>query len=366
MSKIVKQAIAATFLAFWTLTGYRVKKIGQFSPEENIGTIAIFSTTALGDFLLNTPAINAIKTRWPNARLILVIHPRNKDLAVGSPLFSKILYWNGKANGVIALARQLRDLHVEATFILHSRAPYDIITASLARSPVILKDVYFNDYQGQDTFKMARFLSSHYDNRRNGNIHYIHQKTQLLESTGIEIPSYEMFIPVDIIREKRERQTVGIHAGASTPERCWPTEKFTLLIQNILQRHPEVDIELIGGPGEKTLNQNIIDNLPDKNTRVTNLAGTTDLKQLVAKIAGFSCLVVGDTGPLHISIALKTPAIILFGGQMYADGARPLQDSEIHHMIVAKDEEQGLHSISVESVYQAIEQCLQQEPAHRA
>lgn len=362
MSKVAKQVAAGVFLTIWKATGYSVKKITRFSPEDKLKTIAIFSTTALGDFILNTPAIAALKARWPDAKLLLVMNQRNEALAAGSNLFTDIFYWNGKANDVLKLAGFLRKHRVDATFILHSRTPYDIIAASLGRSTYIFKDVYYNDYQGQENFALARFLSAHFDNRKQGNIHLIDQKAQLLKSIGIDMPSKEMFIPAPFTPERPEKTVVGIHAGASSLERCWPVEKFAQVIEMLLAQHADLEIVLIGANAEKALNQRIIDALTGQQARVHNLAGTTNLIQLAAKIAGFTCLVVGDTGPLHIAVALKTPTVGLYGGQMYVDGAAPMQDSALHHVLVSDDENVGISRIAVADVYSAINQCLAANP----
>lgn len=358
MSKVAKQLAAGVFLSLWRVTGYKVKKITRFDEKDDLKTIAIFSTTALGDFIFNTPAIGAIKARWPRAKLLLVMSQRNEALVSGSELFDEIIFWSGRVNSVIKLASVLRQHKVDATFILHSRTPYDIIAASMAFSTYIIKDVYYNDYQGQKDFALAPFLSVHYDNRQQGNIHLIEQKAQLLNSVGIAMPSKAMFIPAPFSVEQPVRPVIGIHAGASSLERCWPAENFTQLIQMLLAQHPEVDIELIGAGGESALNQGIIDALHSGQVNVRNLAGKTSLKQLAARIAGFSCLVVGDTGPLHIAVALKTPVVTLFGGQAQVAGAAPIQDQHLHRVLVPAAESDGVRSISVAEVYTAVEHCL--------
>ncbi|MGA4364480.1 glycosyltransferase family 9 protein [Pantoea ananatis] len=181
MSKIAKQKAARLFLSLWKLTGYRVKKIARFSEQHNLKSIAIISNTALGDFMFNTPAIGAIKNRWPDAKIVMVIQPRNLALVEKSPLIDNILYWDGKVGGMMKLVKALRKEQVEATFILHSRAPYDIVAASLAGSDYILKDVYYADYQGQDNFILESCLSAFYDNRKQGNIHLIRQKKRYVK-----------------------------------------------------------------------------------------------------------------------------------------------------------------------------------------
>ncbi|MBB1202253.1 glycosyltransferase family 9 protein [Enterobacteriaceae bacterium 89] len=358
MSKVAKQIATAIFLTLRKYTGFRVRKIKKFTEQDELKTIAIFSTTALGDFILNTPAIRAIKNRWPTARLVLVMNKRNYGLIEGSPYFDEIVFWNGKVNGVTRLASTLRQQHIDATFILHSRPPYDILAANLARSPIILKDVYLTDYQGRKRFMLADFLSAHYDKRSDGDIHLIQQKTRLLESVGIPASSYEMFIPAPFTAEKNECPVIGIHAGASSPERRWPAERFAQLATQILERYPSVNLEFIGAPAERELNQQIIDAIPHYSSRVKNMAGKTDLKQLTAKIAGFTALVVGDTGPLHIAVAVKTPVIGLFENATYTTRAAPLQDRNMHHIIAGCDEGSGIQGISVRDVYTAASQCL--------
>ncbi|WP_230479492.1 glycosyltransferase family 9 protein [Izhakiella capsodis] len=123
MGKIAKQLAAVFFLNIWKVTGYKVKKITRFDEQHIINTIAIFSTTALGDFILNTPAMGAIKARWPHAKLLLVINQRNEALVAGSGLFDEIIFWNGKVNSVIRVAATLRRHKVDATFILHALHP---------------------------------------------------------------------------------------------------------------------------------------------------------------------------------------------------------------------------------------------------
>lgn len=358
MSKIAKQKAARLFLSLWKLTGYRVKKIARFSEQHNLKSIAIISNTALGDFMFNTPAIGAIKNRWPDAKIVVVIQPRNLALVEKSPLIDNILYWDGKVGGMMKLVKALRKEQVEATFILHSRAPYDIVAASLAGSDYILKDVYYADYQGQDNFILESCLSVFYDNRKQGNIHLIRQKKDMLSSVGITMPSEDMFIPAPYKRQSHSSPVVGIHAGASSLERCWPDRFYSQLIDMLLSRHADLTIELVGAPGEKALNQRIIEGMKMPSERVKNVAGTTNLIQLAEKISGFKTLVVGDTGPLHLAVAVQTPTVALFSDQNAIDGAAPVQDSAIHQVLSPADESDGVKGISSVEVCNAVERNL--------
>ncbi len=358
MSKIAKQFAAKLFLSIWKVTGYRVKKIVRFSEKDVIESIAIISNTALGDFLFNTPSIRAIKERWPNAKITLVILKRNHPLVAESDIFDEVLYWGGKISGMLSLIKSLRKNQIDATFILHSRTPYDIITASLAGSHYIFKDVYYTDYQGREDFVLKNCLSAFYDNRTKGNIHFIRQKIEMLESVGITVKSESMFIPAPYKPQVFDKRVIGIHAGASSTERCWPESAFSQLISKLIDEHSDVVIELIGAPGEKTLNQRIIDGMKSQSDRVVNVAGSTNLIQLAEKISGFNTLIVGDTGPLHLAIAVKTPTVALFPNQSTIDGGAPIQDREIHQVLHPDDEKNGLRGISWTKVYDAVARNL--------
>ncbi|KKW50439.1 ADP-heptose--lipooligosaccharide heptosyltransferase II [Pantoea ananatis] len=354
MSKIAKQIAAKLFLSAWKVTGYRVKKIARFSEKDELKSIAIISNTALGDFLFNTPSIRAIKERWPDAKITLVILKRNYPLVAESDIFDDVLYWGGKVSGMLTLIRALRKKEIDATFILHSRTPYDIITASLAGSHYILKDVYYTDYQGREDFVLKNCLSAFYDNRTKGNIHFIRQKTEMLESVGITVKSESMFIPAPYKPQTYDKPVIGIHAGASSAERCWPESAFSQLISKLIEEHSDLVIELIGAPGEKALNQRIIEGMKTPSDRVVNVAGSTNLIQLAEKISGFTTLVVGDTGPLHLAIAVKTPTVALFPNKSTIDGGAPIQDKEIHQVLHPDNEKNGLRGISWTTVYVAV------------
>ena len=67
MSKKWKTTFANLFLQGFVFFNKRFKRTDSFDPAINFNSIVIFSTTALGDLMFNTPAIRAIKQRYPEA-----------------------------------------------------------------------------------------------------------------------------------------------------------------------------------------------------------------------------------------------------------------------------------------------------------
>jgi len=46
---------------------------------------------------------------------------------------------------------------------------------------------------------------------------------------------------------------------------------------------------------------------------VVNLAGRTNLRELIALVAGASVVVMNDTGPMHLAAALGRPLVAIYG-----------------------------------------------------
>lgn len=101
----------------------------------------------------------------------------------------------------------------------------------------------------------------------------------------------------------------------------------------LLDHSPHLSFVLIGGPGDKGRAEAFLNLIPEQyHDRIVNRVGDTSLPELCALINDFDLLVTGDTGPLHIAVAVKTPTLGLFvTANPYATGA--LQNPELHHMI---------------------------------
>lgn len=100
-----------------------------------------------------------------------------------------------------------------------------------------------------------------------------------------------------------------IHPGTGGAAKHWLPERW-ITVANALAALPGVRILLTGGPGEEALVQRIAAHLDHPPVR---LVGTASVSQLAA-LLGQATLVLGvDSGPLHIAVSQGTPTIHLFG-----------------------------------------------------
>ena len=108
-----------------------------------------------------------------------------------------------------------------------------------------------------------------------------------------------------------QKQTlIGINPGAAYGSaKCWLPERFKAVTQRLLE-HPENVIIYFGDAAGAPLVHDICLGMPE---RVINLAGKTNIRELIALIQLCNVFLTNDSGPMHIAAALKTPLVALFG-----------------------------------------------------
>jgi lipopolysaccharide heptosyltransferase II len=99
---------------------------------------------------------------------------------------------------------------------------------------------------------------------------------------------------------------VAIFPGASTPEKLWSRDKFRQIAQTMHEKGFAVVI--VGGEDVHSIGADLVQGLD-----ALNLAGAASLAVTAAVMSRAKALICGDTGLLHIAVALDTPTISLFG-----------------------------------------------------
>lgn len=112
---------------------------------------------------------------------------------------------------------------------------------------------------------------------------------------GLTTPDVD-FSPFALNRERNDK--VVLIPGAGRPEKQWPADRFRELAKRIGSR-----ALVVWGPGERDLAESI----------GAEVAPPTSLRELAGVLAGARVVIGGDTGPLHLAAALRTPVVGLYG-----------------------------------------------------
>ncbi len=127
------------------------------------------------------------------------------------------------------------------------------------------------------------------------------------------------------------RPFVGIAPRSRWPSKNWPAERFGELVRRLLERGPGT-VFLLGGPGDVETCLAVAAVAGDTE-RVVNLAANTSLIEMGGVLGELDLLVANDTGPVHMSVALGTPTLVVFG-PTFADRTGPYGEA---HTVVQAD-----------------------------
>ncbi|AKG68952.1 Lipopolysaccharide core heptosyltransferase rfaQ [Serratia fonticola] len=327
----------------------------QALATEEFDSILVYSTTALGDYMFNSPALRAIRQRYPQARITLVAHPKYKHLLTTRDFYDDVLFWGNKVNDMLTLVKQAKQRKPQLAVLLHSHLPYDIVSAAMAGCQYIVRDNY-----AKPVGKMARWLAFGLDFFDE---HVIARKMKLVEALGAQTDNTAMALPCSYERHPKQagKIRVGFQLGASTRVRCWPPEYYAALAQKLLAKDDRIEIVLIGSEPEIPLAAALMQRVSGACVgRITSFVGQTTLPKLLGVIASMDLLVTGDTGPFHLAISMRVPTLSLF---VTEDPRRsgPYQDRDLHEYIYLPlsdpritDREAPLKAITVAEVYDRV------------
>jgi heptosyltransferase-2 len=125
---------------------------------------------------------------------------------------------------------------------------------------------------------------------------------------------------------------IGLAPGSVWATKRWPSAKFASLVAHLLQR-PNYGIVLLGGTEDQTackfIEASSLTSTPAAATRLINLAGKTDLKDLPGIYAHLHCLISNDSSPIHYASAFNVPTLAIFGATVPAMGFAPLADKRV-------------------------------------
>lgn len=327
MSKKWKVKLSNWFLRRYVARQGRLLDRSTLNSQTHFESIVIYSTTALGDFMFNTPAIRSIRQRYPDAYITLVAHRKNQELVGNGTYYDRVVYWDNKVKSLPALIKSLKKHQPDLALILHSHLPYDVISAVMSGVKYIIRDNYMNGISGLEEW-LSNYVFNYYG-------HFVERKLELVSILGCDTNNVAMEIPSPYQPGKKDSDhiVIGMQIGASTESRCWPVAHFSKLADILSDNHPNVRIILIGGGTDTARGNEMLAQISDKTRAIIdNKIGKTDLQQLITAIDGFDVLVTGDTGPLHLAVAVKTKTISLF---VTADSRStgPIQDTELHRII---------------------------------
>ncbi|MDI6783656.1 MAG: lipopolysaccharide heptosyltransferase II [bacterium] len=280
-------------------------------------SILIRSTNWVGDSILTTPAVRALRYLYPQAKLTLLIKQNLRELWKDNPDITEILIHPDKLTlgSFFSLINQLRqkkfDLAVlfpnsfsAAVSVFLAGIPHRIGYATEHRSwlltdPVPVTDIILHTHQVNYYLNLVRQLGE------------VKNPPELVLNLRKEEQDYaekvfaEFKIPAGNL-------IVGINPGATYGSaKRWLPERYCELANRLITEY-SASIVLFGSAQEVEYINQFAQKIGSPSS-VFNLAGKNNLAQLTASIAQCHLFITNDTGPMHIAAALKIPTVAIFG-----------------------------------------------------
>lgn len=360
----------------------KMKALKSFDKRENglehfdpakVSNILVVSSTAIGDTLLSTPAIRAVRELYPKAKIIAHFNITNMAMFENNPHIDGIIPYYGGYKKFFRTIKAFRREKFDLALILHGNEPQATPMAYLSGARFIIKLPNTSEY---------RFLLSNNKEiiRWEDFSHGVDQRLNVAQLAGCKISDKKMILPIskegdDFIKEflidnsiNDSDTVIGFQPGASTISRMWFAERFVELGKRLISAYPGLRIVITGSPKEYDHCRAIADAIGEK---VIVSADRIPLKYLPSLVKDLKLLLTGDTGIMHLAVAVGTPVVALFA---VSDPERsgPYYDLD-KHIIIKKDRtcndcvskkcryQKCMEQISVDEVFDSVTSILNRE-----
>jgi len=324
-------------------------------------SILVIIVARIGDTLLATPAIRALKETYPSARITVLAHPNRKCLLENLPFIDTL--------GTITKQRALFQgrFWFAATFdvglVYGNDRPLIDYASRVCRQVIAFQD--------KAALPNPRLLAV----ARHGTQHAVGERLELAKAAGAATDN----LALDYVVSAREHDAaaamleqlfpnkampvIGLQVCSfpTKAHRDWPIAHFSDLINRISASYPRARFLILGDQLAASKASPLLEMYAG---RVQSAAGHTTLRESAAIISLLDLYIGVDTGPTHIAGALGVNMVALYHGAYPGRNLAPLNRPRcrvIEHPLTGKAgaAAANMSDISVDQVFQQANQLLQ-------
>lgn len=277
--------------------------------------ILVVRMSSIGDIVLTTPILRALKNRFPGANIAFLTKRQYRDLLLYNPDLDEIFTWE---NGLSRLRGGKLDLLLDL-----QANPKSLFLSLRLKASRRLR--YKKRHLNRWAATRCKWIPFH-------PIHTVDLYLRALIPLGINHspqPLPQLYLNQEERKEARKflRQEgfsggklVGISPGAKWEKKRWPSRRFAQVGETLAKKE-EAKIILFGDESEQSLIREMAELME---TKPIDAAGRTDLRLLIALLEQCDLLITNDSGPMHIATGVGTPVVAIFGPTHPKLGFAPL------------------------------------------
>lgn len=256
----------------------------------------------LGDVVMSTAFVGAVKQSFPLAQVDVIIKKELSAIAALIPGINRIHSFSKDEyrglGGVYRFGKSLRGEGYDIFFTL----PDSLSSAIMGKATGAKQRVGFSKEGG--FFMLTKVC------KRPANAHRVDEYLSILEQlTEMPVTGRKVALtPTDI----KPNGLVLINFNSEAESRRMPLDKGRELLMLLTGAFADMQFGLLGGPKDAVYIEQLLVNAPNLK-RITNYAGKTTLVTLTNLMAGAKVLLTTDSGPAHLANSVGLPVVTLFG-----------------------------------------------------
>ena len=312
-----------------------MKKTQPVTLPEN-ARILVIKMAGIGDLLLATPALRALRETYPHAHIDLLVTPDSAGILNGWQVIDRIIVLDKylfdypqqfltRPHNLLRLKplwRDLRDGHYDAVLLLHHLT----LPFGRLKHQLLLRATGAQWRVGLDNGH-GWFLNVRVKDNGFGAMHEAEYYLAVAGAVGAKTKDKRLVVPLSEADHRQawqllyEHETpqnirhpiIAMHPGSGgySTARRWAPERFAQLADT-LYSGVGGQLLLLGGPEEAELHQHIIDMMHSE-MPVRSMAGRGSIKVTAALLEQVDLFIGNDSALVHLAVAAGTPTVAIFG-----------------------------------------------------
>ena len=292
---------------------------GLYVDGKPVRKIVVSRLRFMGDVILTTPLLRALKAADPQVQIAYLVEEEYAPILWHHPHVDEIWTVRRRPGGlrgewrqVRQMRRKMREFGPDATIDLLGM-PRSAFLLYLSGAPIRVGGPH----------RVRRRLYTHVVEHGEPQVSAIHYHLESLQPFGLSREWTEEDLRTYVHLQPKEtdwadkylahiargqRPVIGLHPGATWPAKRWFPERFGQLARELRQKLG-AQVLITTGPGEQWLQSEVYDAAEGAAIPLPVLK----LRLLAALLARLDIFVTNDCGPMHLSVAVGTPTIGLFG-----------------------------------------------------
>lgn len=280
----------------------------KFKKDE-IKKILVIKFGGIGDILLTTPVLPNLRSYFPEAKIYFLTLRHSRDILNENPFIDRVITYDPTEDHSKCLIDNIKKQNYDLIIDLYCNPRTALITY-LSRAK----------YRFGFKFRGRKYAYNLKAEGRGGEVHNVEFNLDALRFLEIPVESKEMYLPINIVHTEfadsffksvnlEGKTVIGVTLTGGWETKKYKVEDYIGLIKKLNEKYDLSFILIWGNQKEKEECLEIHNAVPEN----TYLIPDSPIRYLGAIIKKCAFIIGNDSGPLHISAAVGTPVLGIYG-----------------------------------------------------